>query len=80
MSKTYSLKGKVSREVAPVIAEELVKELPDTQIVCRNGGASHTTCAKAGQPRRAGGGEVMNPGRYGRRARRPVSVGAALGA
>ena len=33
MSKTYSLKGKVSREVALAIAEELVKELPDTQIV-----------------------------------------------
>jgi DNA polymerase (family 10) len=33
MSKTYSLKGKVSRQVALVIAEELVKELPDTQIV-----------------------------------------------
>jgi DNA polymerase (family 10) len=33
MSKTYSLKGKVSREVALGIAEELVKELPDTQIV-----------------------------------------------
>jgi DNA polymerase (family 10) len=33
MSKTYSLKGKVSREVALVIAEELVGGLPDTQIV-----------------------------------------------
>jgi hypothetical protein len=33
MSKTYSLKGKVSREVALAIAEKLVKELPDTQIV-----------------------------------------------
>src|SRR5262249_40366709 len=33
MSKTYSLKGKVSRQVALVIAEELVKQLPDTQIV-----------------------------------------------
>jgi DNA polymerase (family X) len=33
MSKTYSLKGKVSQEVALVIAEELAKELPDTQIV-----------------------------------------------
>jgi DNA polymerase/3'-5' exonuclease PolX len=33
MSKTYSLKGKVSREVALTIAEELVKELPDTLIV-----------------------------------------------
>ena len=33
MSKTYSLKGKVSREVALVVAEELVGKLPDTQIV-----------------------------------------------
>jgi DNA polymerase (family 10) len=33
MSKTYSLKGKVSREVALATAEKLVKELPDTQIV-----------------------------------------------
>src|SRR5262249_10929752 len=33
MSKTYSLKGTVSREVALAIAEELVGQLPDTQIV-----------------------------------------------
>jgi DNA polymerase/3'-5' exonuclease PolX len=33
MSKTYSLKGKVAREVALAIAEELVRGLPDTQIV-----------------------------------------------
>jgi DNA polymerase (family 10) len=33
MSKTYSLKGKVSREVALAIAEELVGKLSDTQIV-----------------------------------------------
>ena len=33
MSKIYSIKGKVSREVALAVAEELVKELPDTQIV-----------------------------------------------
>jgi hypothetical protein len=33
MAKTYSVKGKIPREVAQAVAEELVAALPDTQIV-----------------------------------------------
>ena len=33
MAKTYSLKKQIPREVALVVAEELVRELPDTVIV-----------------------------------------------
>jgi DNA polymerase/3'-5' exonuclease PolX len=44
MSKTYSLKCKVPYEVARAIAEELVKALPDTQIV----GSLRRGCAIVG--------------------------------
>src|SRR5262245_12452065 len=33
MSKTYSVKGKVSYEVAQAIGEEFASQLPETQIV-----------------------------------------------
>src|SRR5262245_1326928 len=44
MSKSYSLKGKVPREVARPIAEELVAALRDTQIV----GSLRRGCAVVG--------------------------------
>jgi len=44
MAKTYSVKGKVPREVAQAGAEELVAALPDTQIV----GSLRRGCAIVG--------------------------------
>ena len=44
MAKTYSVKGKIPREVAQAVAEELVAGLPDTQIV----GSLRRGCAVVG--------------------------------
>jgi DNA polymerase (family X) len=44
MAKTYSVKGKIPSQVAQAIAEKLVNELPDTQIV----GSLRRGCAIVG--------------------------------